>query len=212
MINIKLGIIYYSDNLTAHKKLDYIEYIKINDINDIKLINKPTLIVGWSLIKEKFKNTNILNKKINSIYYWTFSFNEKNNDHVFDIDKFCTIDVLNIFKFYNYIILSPVFNTDLNKIENYIEYFNDCEINNIFLSKNMELSILCNNNIYKINLKELNYYKINPKILLDYLKNKYNSFTYDKSGKIENNYIEYFNNLDSNIVKKYIPLFGNVKK
>lgn len=210
MINIKLGIIYYIDELPLHNKLDYIDYIKINNVEEINLTNKPTLIVGWNLAKEKFPKINILNKTINTLYYWTFSFSEKNNLYVNDINKFCNTDILNIFKFYNYNVLSPIFNNELTNIDNYIDFFKDCKLNNIFLSKNIQLTVLCNNEIFRINLKELNYFKIEVKPLLNYLKENYNTFIYDKNGKIEEEYKKYFKNLDDTIVSKYIPLFNKV--
>lgn len=212
MIDIKLGIIYYIDDLLLHNKVEYIEYIKINNINEIKLTNKPTLIIGWKIAKEIFNNINILNKNINNFYFWTFNLSEKRGDYIFDINKFITNDILNIFKFYNYNILSPIFNKDLINIDNYINFFTNCELNSIFLSKNMQLTILCNNNIFRINIKELNYYNINVKPLLIFLKSNYKNFIYDKNGDIEKEYIDYFKDLDQNIISKYIPLFNKITK
>jgi hypothetical protein len=210
MINIKLGIIYYVDELTLHNKLDYIEYIKISNHDDIILTNKPTLIIGWNIVKEKFNNINILNKNINNLYYWTFSIKEKNKDYIFDINKFVTSDILNIFKFYEYRILSPVFNTELTTIDKYISFFEDCELNSIFVSKDLQLSVLCNNEIYRINLKELKYFNIESKELLKFLREKYKNFIYDRTGNVQKGYIEYFKGIDENIVTKYIPLFNKV--
>ena len=207
MTNIKLGIIYYVDDLILHNKLDYIEYIKISTADDIKLTNRPTLIIGWSIAKERFKNINILDKNINSLYFWTFSFNEKRNEYITDLSKFTKTDILNIFNFYKYIVLSPVFNPELNNINEYIKYFEGCELNSIYVSKNIQLTILCNSDIYRINLKELNFYNIDVKPLLEYLRDKYKNFIYDRSGNIEKLYLEYFKYIDENIVTKYIPLF-----
>lgn len=207
MINIKLGIIYYVDDLILHNKLDYIEYIKISNADDIKLTNRPTLIIGWSIAKQRFKNINILNKNINSLYFWTFSFNEKRNDYISDLSKYTKIDILNIFNFYNYIVLSPVFNIELKNINEYIKYFEGCELNSIYVSKNIQLTILCNSDIYRINLKELNFYNIDVKPLLEYLRDRYKNFIYDRTGNIEKTYLEYFKFIDENIVTKYIPLF-----
>lgn len=210
MINIKLGIIYYFDDIILHNRLDYIDYIKVSSAEDILLINKPTLIIGWDLVKTKYNNITILNKKITNLYSWTFSFNEKKGDYINDILKFTTKDILKIFDFYEYKILSPVFDIELNDISDYIKYFEDCELNNIYVSKLKQLSILCNDTIYRINLRELKYYKIDYIALINYLKDKYKNFTYDGSGKIEGLYINYFKNLDENIIKRYIPLFNKV--
>ena len=37
----------------------------------------PTLIIGWSYIKNKYPQHNILNKKINNNVYWNYSFSEE---------------------------------------------------------------------------------------------------------------------------------------
>lgn len=210
MINIKLGIIYYFDDIILHNKLDYIEYIQINSIDNLKFINKPTLVIGWYLIKNKLNNINILNKQINHLHSWTFSFNEKKNDYINDLDHFVKKEILKVFDFYKYEVLSPIFNTDLESIDDYIKYFTECDINNIYISKLMQLTILCNDIIYRINLNELKYYKINPKPLLLFLNDKYNNTIFDKTSRFELTYIKYFKDLDENIIKKYIPIFNKV--
>jgi hypothetical protein len=210
MINIKIGIIYYIDDLILHNKVDYIEYIKVKSSNEIKLTNKPTLIIGWDLVKDKFKNINILNKKINKLYTWTFSFNEKKQDYIKELNKFITVDVLNIFNKYKYVVISPIFNTELHTINDYIKYFEDCKLNNIYVSKLLQLSILCDDTIYRINLRELKYFNIEYKLLLFYLKEKYENIIYDKDSTIENTYVNYFAGIDENIIKKYITLFNKV--
>jgi hypothetical protein len=209
-MNIKLGIIYHIDDLILHNKVNYIEYIKVETFDDIVVTKKPTLFIGWSLFKKKYSNVNILNKIYSDNIFWTFSFDEKKSDYVYDLDKFTKNDIFNIFKPYKYIILSPIFNNKLKNITDYIEYFDNCDINNVYVSKSMELSILCNNVIYKVNLREINFYHFEYKTLLKFLKNKYNNFYYDKNGELEEKYLKYFHGLDLNIVKKYFVLFNKV--
>ena len=38
--------------------------------------NVPTIVVGWSIIQEKYPNQNIFDKKIKSNLYWTYSSSE----------------------------------------------------------------------------------------------------------------------------------------
>lgn len=209
-LNIKLGIIYYKDELILHDKVNYIEYIQINDYNEIKYTKRPVLIVGWNIVKNKYTSVNILNKKINDNLYWCFSFNEKKNDYIDNINKFIYSDVLNVFNSFEYIIISPVFNNKIKNENDIIEYFKDCKLNNIYVSANKELAILCNNTIYKINLKELKFFKYNINIIVDFLKENYKNFYYDRKGRIEKMYLDYFNGIDNNIIKKYIPLYNKI--
>lgn len=209
-INIKLGVIYYKDDLILHEKVNYIEYIKIDDFNDIKLTKRPTLIIGWNIVKNRFTSVNILNKKITDNIFWCFSFNEKKNDYIDNINKFISTDILDVFNSFNHKILSPVFNKDLKTEHDYIQYFKDCDLNNIYISSKKELSILCNNIIYRINLRELKFFKIKTVKILEYLSNNYNNFYYDRNGNIEKMYIEYFKGIDIIYVKKYIPLYNKI--
>ena len=209
-INIKLGVIYYKDDLILHEKVKYIDYIKIEDYTDIKFTKRPTLIIGWNIVKSKFMSVNILNKKISDNIFWCFSFNEKKSDYIENINKFVSEDILNVFNKFSYKVLSPIFNEELKTEQDYINYFDDCDLNNIYISPKQELSILCDDIIYKLNLRELNFYKIKPVFILDYLSKRYSNFHYDRTGNIEKLYIEYFNGIDIVFIKKYIPLFNKI--
>lgn len=62
---MKLAKIYYKEELIQHKKLKYVEYIKVDDLSEINFNDKKYLIyiIGWDLIKN-FSKINILNKNI----------------------------------------------------------------------------------------------------------------------------------------------------
>jgi hypothetical protein len=209
-INIKLGIIYYIDDLILHERVNYIEYIKIKDYSEIKETKRPTLIIGWNIVKNKYTSINILNKKINNNLFWCFSFNEKKSDYIDNINKFTKTDILEVFSSFEYIILSPILNNDLKTEQNYIDYFTECDLNNIYVSPKKELSVLCNNTIYKLNLSELDFYKIKPFFILEFLSTKYTNFYYDRNGNIEKMYLEYFKGIDEVFIKKYIPLYNKI--
>jgi len=209
-INIKLGVIYYKDDLILHNKVNYIDYIKIEDFSDIKDIKRPVLIVGWNLVKNRYTSVNILNKKIRDNLFWCFSFNEKKSDYIDHINKFTSENVLNIFNTFKYEILSPIFNTDLKSADDFIKYFDSCDLNNIYVSQRKEVSVLCDNTIYKVNLRELDFFNIKPFFILDFLSKKYNNFIYDRNGNIEKIYIDYFNGIDDVFIKKYIPLYNKI--
>jgi len=205
--NIKLGIIYYSDELKLHNKLDYIEYINVNSIDNIKFQNKPTLIIGWNLVKNQINTNNVLNREINELYSWTFSFNEKKTEYINDLNDFLYIKILKIFDIYNYKILSPVFYENLRTKNDYINYLNNIDITNIFLDKNLNINILSLNNIYRIDLNELKYFNIDPKYILFFLKRKFNNIIYDKNNEMITQYTNFFKTIDTPIVSKYMVLF-----
>lgn len=208
MNDIILGIIYYENDLVLHNKVKYINYIKINNILEIKETKKPCLIIGWNLVKAKYKNINILNKTIKNNLYWSFSFKEKKTDYIKYLNEFITIKVCNIFNNYNYNILSPIINNNLKINNDFINYFIDKKIHSIYLSKNKELSILSDKNIFKINLNELKFYNINSFLFLDFLSKKCNKIIHDKNGFLENKLINYFSEIDPVTTKKYIILFN----
>ena len=50
----------------------------------------PTIIVGWNVIKEKYPNQNIFDKKIKSNLYWTYSNSEDKKLFLQEIEEFFT--------------------------------------------------------------------------------------------------------------------------
>lgn len=201
---IKIGYIYYSNESNIKDIENYIDYINFSNDLVIKT-DKPTLIIGWDLVKKIYPNVNILNKNISKNVYWTFSSTEKLSDHILDINNFKTNTVINyFFKYKNYSI-SPIFykNIDLNT------FFDKITPQSIFLSKDMILSASTEDKIFRFNLKEFNYFNYEIKTILVNLKNKYPTFFYDKNGSIENEIFEYFNKIDRNIIKKYISIINN---
>lgn len=206
MCNKKIGVIYYKDELKLHNKIDYIEYNQVDSIENIKIKNKPTLIIGWDLLKTKYDNINILNKNINNLLFWTFSFKEKKTDYIHDLNKFIKINIVNIFKFYEYKILSPVFFSNLKNYKDYISLFNGINIDNIFIYKNGNISILSQRTIYRIDLKELKFFNIDIKEFINYLNKNYTNILFDRYGEIEKSNIEYFKYIDNNVISKYLIL------
>ncbi|NJO61952.1 MAG: hypothetical protein HC836_28035 [Richelia sp. RM2_1_2] len=121
---LKLGKIYYSGELVNHIKLDYIEYV--NHSSDVltkdifREFDIPTLIVGWSVVKEMIaisedldikENITILDKKIVSkSLYWEYNFNENKHFHISGIENFVTAVPEYYFSSrYSYINIDPVF-------------------------------------------------------------------------------------------------------
>ena len=101
----------YIGNIVTKSKLEVSSFFNVtSDFHGIDT-SIPTLIVGWSEVKQLFPNQDILNSKISDNIYWTFSKREKRYKYEQDITDFTTkvVNELNNkvkYCFFNY-ILSP---------------------------------------------------------------------------------------------------------
>jgi hypothetical protein len=101
----------YIGNIVTKSKLEVSSFFNVTpDFHSIDT-SIPTLIVGWSEVKQLFPNQDILNSKISDNIYWTFSKREKRYKYEQDITDFTTkvVNELNNkvkYCFFNY-VLSP---------------------------------------------------------------------------------------------------------
>lgn len=135
------------------------------DLNAVDL-SLPTLIVGWELTKSYFPEQNILNTKIDSKLFWTFSKREKRSQFERDFGDYVKFAMKNMgenvnYHFFNYIIAPQ------NKQESFINYLNKggnyCYYNSRFLyiyNPNDKMT-------FGISLVDLHYVGIYPK---DFIK------------------------------------------
>ncbi len=72
--------------------LDVIDSINANDE-----VSVPTLILGWSKVKEMFPEQSILSSKIKDNLFWTFSLNEKEEKNKSDIKSFLEYSIKKFF-------------------------------------------------------------------------------------------------------------------
>jgi hypothetical protein len=70
--------------------------------------NIPILIIGWSIVKNKFKKQNILDKSINKYIEWEFSKTEKEENYNVAIEKFINNSVKNWLP-KEFILFDPLF-------------------------------------------------------------------------------------------------------
>ena len=117
----------YIGNIVTKNKIEISEFFLVTDnINSID--NRvPTIIVGWSLVKELFPEQDILIPNIKENLVWTFSKREKRYKHEQDIEEFIKrccenmIEAVN-YKFFNYLVASP------EKRKSFVHFINrgDC--------------------------------------------------------------------------------------
>lgn len=113
----------YIGNIVTKNKIDVSEFLLVTD--DISSVNMgiPTIIVGWSLVKELFPDQDILNKQINENITWTFSKREKRYKYEQDIEDFVKMCIKRMleninYKFFNYLVASP------EKRKNFVNFVN----------------------------------------------------------------------------------------
>ena len=169
---MKLAKIYYKEELVQHKKLKYVEYIKVNNISEINFNDNKYIIyiIGWNLIKDK-KEINILNKKISNNIFWDFSFSEKKKDYFMLYLKLSE----NIFYFHYKKFQKK--NINLSELINIV---NDKSI--LFITYNKVLYFINKNIMYIINIKEeyfFNYQQTKKNLYI--LKQKVGKVFYDKN-------------------------------
>lgn len=102
----------YIANIVSKNKIVLSDFFHVTDTISAIDKNVPTLIIGWSLVKELFPEQDILNKKISENVTWTFSKREKRYQYERDIEEFVKVCVQKMgenvnYKFFNYLLASP---------------------------------------------------------------------------------------------------------
>jgi hypothetical protein len=113
----------YIGNIVTKNKIDVSEFFLVTDDMSSVDTTVPTIVIGWSLVKEIFPEQNILESDIKDNISWTFSKREKRCKYEQDIENFvkmCTEKMLeNInYKFFNYLVASP------EKRKNFVNFIN----------------------------------------------------------------------------------------
>lgn len=113
----------YIGNIVTKNKIDVSEFFLVTDDMSSVDTTVPTIVIGWSLVKEIFPEQNILESYIKDNISWTFAKREKRCKYEQDIESFvkmCTEKMLeNInYKFFNYLVASP------EKRENFVNFIN----------------------------------------------------------------------------------------
>jgi hypothetical protein len=154
----------------------------------------PTLLVGWSKVKENYPKTSIRNKKIKNNVYWTFSSLEKRGIFEKDLKTFIIKSYGDLIKDIELINIDPIYNKikdidtliiELDKLAEgvgylYLDYFY------IFKDKK----------IYFLDIGLLKFVKFDYEMVINHLK-KILSKTIEDDSKYEK-FLKYLD-------RKYIP-------
>ena len=163
----------------------------------------PTLIVGWSIVKENFGEVSILSKMITPPtedgyggIYWTFSKAEKRGIYELNLKEFkerCYVDLVKNIKTYNIDpIIYKINNTDelcvkIEKLAGGIGY----------LFQERIVYIYKDNNIFMIDLELIDFIGFDRDLIMNNLKDHLSVFSDD----FEEKYTEELRHLDI----KYTP-------
>lgn len=167
----------YIANIITTRKLNVDKLIKKSASIEKVNLSHPTLIVGWSKVKQLFPNQSILDKQISNDLFWTFDKNERKNEFEKDIKKFF-LYVINsltnkiVYKFIN--VLTCKFST----YKRLISFIKNDEKKVIWIEKNSFIYILYKNNVIGISLSDLDYAGISIEKVVNLIKSNSNNFVF----------------------------------
>lgn len=159
MMQVYLGYILSS---TPISNIPYfIKVYNYDKINEIILLNKPMIIIGYENAKNFYgKDFNILNKNIRKDnIFWTFGKREKRIDFETDLEYFYNFILKNVNKTVKYTYIN-VLKLSFNKAKKLINLIYSDEKKYIYINKDM-IYIYMNNNIMGISIKVLEFIGIN---------------------------------------------------
>jgi hypothetical protein len=201
----KIGNIFYFDDLVNHEKVDYINYIDKNTHEGTINGDNPTLYVGWDKIKEQNKNNEtkitILDKEIEkNKTYWEFSFKENKSEHVSGVNMFAhDVPFYYFTSKYNYINLDPN-QKNIYTLKDLRYYLPPIDF--YYQYKNEMLYVISDNNIFGIDLKMYEFFKIDTKNIIEELNLKNNRGMIDQDGETYQSYYKSFPDFD--FLKRYL--------
>jgi hypothetical protein len=183
-------IVTNEENITNDQNFNILKYSDYKKTNEI-----PTLLIGWSLVKEIFPHSSILNKKIEENIYWTFSPSEKRKIFEDDLKSFIEKSYNDYVKNIEYFNLDPV----IYKIENIDELkkkvltFNNCFT---YLYSNKILYFYFDNKIISVDTDFLDFIGFDKENFINFVKDNFN--VYQNEEKKYKNEIKYLGT-------KYLP-------
>lgn len=111
----------YIANIITKNKIEISSFFNVTSDFSAVDTNIPTLIIGWSEVRELFPNQDILNPEISNTISWTFSKREKRYQYEKDIESFINkvlkgVDENINYRFFNYALATPI------KREKFVKY------------------------------------------------------------------------------------------
>lgn len=160
--------------VTEHKMRGIESFVE--QVNSIELADstKPILLISWKNAKKHPKYTNILDRKLDTNLFWTFSKSENRSDFERDLEKFYAYIFTNITETvtYYYVNILKLRYTKIKKLYNIINSNID---KNIYINNRMVYIPFKNDKILGLSLQILSYCGIKQsKILSRIFKNSHN--------------------------------------
>lgn len=160
--------------VTEHKMKGIESFVE--QVNSIELADstKPILLISWKNAKKHPKYTNILDRKLDTNLFWTFSKSENRSDFERDLEKFYTYIFTNISNTvtYYYVNILKLRYTKIKKLYNIINSNID---KNIYINNRMVYIPFKDDKILGLSLQILSYCGIKQsKILSRIFNNSHN--------------------------------------
>lgn len=155
----------YICNIVTKSKIDYSKFFKVTSNFSSIDTSIPTLIIGWSLVKELYPNQSILENKITDNIYWTFSKREKRYKYEDDLNKFIKlvlnhIEIKSNYIFYNYILSS------YQRKNSFLDYIKNRPCSIYYNSRFLYIYVISDGVTIGISLNDLNYIGIEPQFFI----------------------------------------------
>ena len=158
----------YIGNIITKGRLEMGTFFNVtSDFNSVDT-NIPTLIIGWSEVKELFPNQNILENRISDNISWTFSKREKRHQFEKDIINFINNTIKRVndtvkYSFFNFILAS---NDKRNRFISYVQSGN-CSL--YYNSRFLYVYNIKDSYTIGISLTDLEYIGINTEAFIQSL-------------------------------------------
>jgi hypothetical protein len=155
----------YICNIVTKSKIDYSKFFKVTSNFSSIDTSIPTLIIGWSLVKDLYPNQSILENKITDNIYWTFSKREKRYKYEDDLNKFIKlvlnhIEIKSNYIFYNYILSS------YQRKNSFLDYIKNRQCSIYYNSRFLYIYVISDGVTIGISLNDLNYIGIEPQFFI----------------------------------------------
>lgn len=128
----------------------------------------PKIIIGREFSKKLNLKSSILDKKINSNTFWTYSQKEKKSEYVEDIEKFKRFCIDNFLKKINYFFIDP-FSLKFSQIKKIIKKFKDSKSGLVYFNSSM-CYIYLDKIIFGIHWETIEFLGISKNKIIDWFK------------------------------------------
>ncbi len=200
------------NELTNHKKVDWINYVKSVEECETQL-TLPTLIVGWKNYKKNFPHLHpdILHKEMNRSYprvAWEFTMDEKITEHFTGIENFVKQAPRYYIDLFKYQPLDPIAD-NITTIEDLLSRIPNVngEGSSYYQYKDEIIYVFDRYKcvIYGVYLNAFKYFGFDTKEILTQFNNKFSVKTIDQDGSIYQSFYRQFPDFDR--LKRSMVLF-----